>query len=360
LSETSTIHKLPAELRHIKTLTLEELIAWAAVHNEKPFRARQVYDWIWKKNGCSFDHMTDIPLGFRKTLSEYFICSTIKSHEEFVSADGTRKYAFLLNDDKIIESVLIPSGTRITACISTQVGCALGCRFCATGSLGFKRDLGFVEIHDQIVQLMNFSFEKYTQPLSNIVVMGMGEPLLNYDNTMKALDKISDKNLLNFSPQRITISTAGLVKGIKRMGDENSPYQLAISLHSAIEKKRKQMMPIANKYPLGELTDALKYYHKKTGNRITIEYILFDGINDSREDADALAKFCRSFPVKINLIPYNSTSDRTFRKSNSQMSKSFADFLESKNIIVNLRKSKGADIQAACGQLANQEEKNSL
>jgi 23S rRNA (adenine2503-C2)-methyltransferase len=360
LLKTSTIHKLPTLNIHIKSLTIEEFTAWAAAHNEKPFRARQVYDWVWKKNGISFEQMTDIPLGFRKTLSENFICSSIKSHEEYVSTDGTRKYTFLLGDDSIIESVLIPSGNRITACISTQVGCALGCNFCATGALGFKRDLDFTEIHDQIVALMNFSVEKFVQPLSNIVVMGMGEPLLNYDNTIMALDKISDKNLLNFSPQRITISTAGVVPGIKRMGDENSPYQMAISLHSAIEKKRKQMMPIANKYPLAELTDALKYYHKKTNNRITVEYILFDGINDSNEDADALAKFCRSFPVKINLISYNSTSDKTFRKSDPQKSKSFADFLESKNIIVNLRKSKGADIQAACGQLANLTEKNSL
>jgi 23S rRNA (adenine2503-C2)-methyltransferase len=354
LSKISTTPELINALKHIKTLSLEELIAWAAANNEKPFRARQVFDWIWKKNGISFDQMTDIPLGFRKVLAEHFVCSAIKSHEEFVSTDGTRKYAFLLTDDSIIESVLIPSLSRITACISTQVGCSLGCKFCATGSLGFKRDLDFTEIHDQIVMLMNFSLEKYTHPLSNIVVMGMGEPLMNYENTIKALDKISDKNLLNFSPQRITISTAGVVPGIKRMGDENSPYQLAISLHSAIEAKRKQLMPIANKYPLAALTDSMVYYHKKTNNRITIEYILFDGINDSNEDADALAKFCRSFPVKINLIPYNSTSDKTFRKSDSQKSKSFADFLESKNIIVNLRKSKGGDIQAACGQLANQ------
>jgi 23S rRNA (adenine2503-C2)-methyltransferase len=360
LSKTSTIRKLPTEIKHIKTLAPEELISWAAANNEKPFRARQVYDWLWKKNGISFEQMTDIPLGFRKILYENFICSSIKSHKERVSTDGTRKYVFLLGDDSLIESVLIPSGSRITACISTQVGCALGCKFCATGALGFKRNLDFTELHDQIVALINFSLEKYTQPLSNIVVMGMGEPLLNFDNTIKALDKISDKNLLNFSPQRITISTSGVVPGIKRMGDDNSPYQLAISLHSAIETKRKQMMPIANKYPLAELTDALKYYHKKTNNRITVEYILFDGINDSHEDADALAKFCRSFPVKINLIPYNSTSDKTFRKSDSQKSKSFADFLESKNIIVNLRKSKGADIKAACGQLANHTEKNSL
>ena len=354
MSKTSTTPELQNLIKHIKTLSLEELITWAADHHEKPFRARQVYDWLWKKNGTSFNQMTDIPLGFRKVLTEHFVCSAIQSHEEYISTDGTRKYAFMLADGSVIESVLIPSLSRITACISTQVGCALGCKFCATGSLGFKRDLDFTEIHDQIVMLMNFSVEKYTHPLSNIVVMGMGEPMLNYGNMVTALDKISDKNLLNFSPQRITISTAGVVPGIKKMADENSPYQLAISLHSAIENKRKQMMPVANKYPLTTLTEAMIYYHKKTNNRITIEYILFAGINDGNEDADSLAKFCRSFPVKINLIPYNSTSDTTFRKSDSQRSKSFADFLESKNIIVNLRKSKGADIQAACGQLANQ------
>jgi len=353
LSKTSTTHKLSTNKKHIKTLTVEELITWAAANNEKAFRARQVYDWVWKKNGTDFNLMTDIPLGFRRILSENFVCNSLKSFVEQVSKDGTRKYAFQFEDDNVVESVLIPSLSRITACISTQVGCALGCKFCATGSLGFIRDMEFPEIHDQITMLMNFSTEKFHQPLSNIVVMGMGEPLLNYDNLFKALDKISDKSLLNFSPQRITISTAGVVPGIKRMADLNSPYQLAISLHSAIENKRKQMMPLTNKYPLAMLTDALKYYHKKTNNRITIEYILFDGINDNNEDADALAKYCRSFPVKINLIPYNSTSDKTFRKSDPVKSKSFADFLESKNIIVNLRKSKGSDIMAACGQLAN-------
>ncbi len=360
MSKTSIIHKLIKEKKHIKNLTVEELISWAAANNEKAFRARQVYDWVWKKNGIDFNQMTDIPLGFRKILSETFVCNSFKNVEEFISKDGTRKYAFQMADDNVIESVLIPSLSRITACISTQVGCALGCKFCATGNLGFIRDMTFPEIHDQIVMLMNYSMEKYQQTLSNIVVMGMGEPLLNYDNMVQALDKLSDKNLLNFSPLRVTISTAGVVPGIKRMADLNSPYQLAISLHSANENKRKKMMPVANKYSLSMLTDALIYYHKKTNNRITIEYILFDGINDGNEDADALAKFCRSFPVKVNLISYNSISDNNFRRSEPQKSKSFADFLESKNMIVNLRKSKGGDIMAACGQLANLKEKNTI
>ena len=302
--------------------------------------------------------MSDIPGGIRKLLTENFLCISIVAYEELVSKDGTRKYALTLTNGSVVESVLIPSLSRVTACISTQVGCALGCKFCATGSMGFKRDLEFTEIHDQIIMMMNLSQEKYSLPLSNIVVMGMGEPLLNYENTIKALEKISDKKLLNFSPQRITISTAGVVPGIKRMADENSPFQLAISLHSAIDIKRRQFMPIANKYSLTMLADALTHYHKKTNHRITIEYILFNGINDGNEDANALAKFCRAFPVKINLIPYNTTSDKTFTQSDKKRATSFSDFLESKNIIVNLRTSKGADIQAACGQLANLKENN--
>lgn len=341
-----------SDKKHIKSLSLEEIIVFTKENKQQKFRAQQIYDWVWKKRCVSFDGMTDIPLQLREQLKMQFFCSSIQSFEEFLSKDGTRKYAFLLSDNNIIESVLIPSGTRITACISTQLGCALACDFCATGSLGFTRNLDFTEIHDQITMLMNFSLEKYQTELDNIVVMGMGEPLLNYENTMSALDKISAKDLLNFSPQRITISTSGIVDGIKRMADENSPYHLAVSLHSASESKRKMMMPVAKKYPLTQLSEALKYYHSKTNNRITIEYILFDKINDNNEDASGLARFCRQFPVKINVIPYNQTFNKNYSNSKSDAVKNFIAFLENKNIIVNLRKSKGGDIQAACGQLA--------
>jgi len=340
---------------HIKNLSFEEIADFVRNNNVQPFRAKQIYEWIWKKRCVSFNEMTNIPAPFREKLHSEFLCNAILSFDEYVSTDGTRKYAFHLGDGGIIESVLIPSGSRVTACISTQVGCALACAFCTTGNLGFIRNLEAAEIHDQIMMLMNFAKEKYQTELDNIVAMGMGEPLLNYKNTMAALDKISAKDLLNFSPQRITISTAGIVEGIKQMADENRPYHLAVSLHSAIENKRKSMMPVAKKYPLLQLTEALKYYFAKTHNRITIEYILFEKMNDAIEDADALARFCRNFPVKINIIPYNSTSDGVYHKSKPEPTGKFVDFLKNKNIIVNLRTSKGGDIQAACGQLAQKQ-----
>lgn len=346
------------EKKHIKNLTPEEISFFVKKAGEQPFRTKQLFEWIWKKRCVSFGEMTNIPAPFREKLSNEFICNSILSFDESVSSDGTRKYAFQLTDDNIIESVLIPSGTRVTACVSTQAGCALGCKFCATGQLGFKRNLETAEIHDQIVMLMNFTKEKYQTELDNIVAMGMGEPLLNYNNAIAAFDKISAKEFINFSPQRITISTAGIVDGIKKMADGNVPYHLAISLHSAIENQRKSMMPVANKYPLIQLAEALKYYHSKTNNRITIEYILFDKINDSMEDAEALARFCRNFPVKINIIPYNSISGNIYNKSKPEATAKFIDFLKNKNIIVNLRASKGSDIMAACGQLAlNQNKK---
>lgn len=345
--------------KHIKSLSLEEIVSFVRENEFQAFHAKQIYEWIWKKRIVSFDQMTNIPTLLRQKLFAGFQCSSIQNSDEYISADGTRKYAFHLYDGNIIESVLIPSESRVTACISTQVGCALACGFCATGQLGFKRNLDAAEIHDQIIMLMNFTKEKYKTELDNIVVMGMGEPLLNYENTMTALDKISAKNLLNFSPQRITISTSGITDGIKRMADENSPYHLAISLHTAIESKRKTMMPVAKKYSLTQITDALKYYHRKTQNRITIEYILFNTINDTLDDAEALAVFCRNFQVKINIIPYNSTSFDTYRKSTKETTSKFVEYLKNKNIIVNLRTSKGQDIGAACGQLAlNQNNKH--
>jgi len=316
-------------------------------------------EWIWKKRCVSFDTMTNIPLSVRKSLATEFLCTSILSFDEHVSQDGTRKYAFHLSDGSIIESVLIPAGSRVTACISTQVGCALACGFCATGMIGFIRNLTAAEIHDEIVMLMNLSAEKYGTELDNIVAMGMGEPLLNYPNTISALNRISAKDILNFSPQRITISTSGIADGIKTMADDGVPYHLAISLHTAIERKRLEMMPVTKKYSIPMLTDSLKYYHKKTNNRFTIEYILFDKLNDGIEDAEALARFCKNFPVKINLIPYNSTDSGKYHKSSIVATENFIRYLKSKNIIVNLRASKGGDIKAACGQLAlTQNKKN--
>ncbi|HNZ43442.1 MAG TPA: 23S rRNA (adenine(2503)-C(2))-methyltransferase RlmN [Bacteroidales bacterium] len=344
----------------MKNLSQEELVVFIKNAGEQAFRAKQISEWLWRNRCVSFDEMTNISASLREQLKEAFICSSIQSFDEYVSADGTRKYTLLLTDGNIIECVLIPSDTRVTACISSQAGCPLACEFCATGQLGFSRSLDTSEIHDQIMLLMNFSKEKYQTELDNIVVMGMGEPLLNYNNVMSALGKISDKNLLNFSPQRITLSTAGIVEGIKQMADENSPFHLALSLHSAIEHKRKSMMPIARKYTLEQLIEALRYYHSKTNNRITIEYILFDKLNDTLEDAEALAAFCRNVPVKINIISYNATAGNIYRKSKAAATTAFINFLKNKNIIVNLRASKGNDIMAACGQLAMNKNKNKL
>jgi 23S rRNA (adenine2503-C2)-methyltransferase len=337
---------------HIKQLNTDEWSELLQQQKQPLFRKKQLEEWLWKKRAMSFPEMTNIPEHFRTFLQEKFICSSILSFDESISLDTTRKYAFYLGNNDITEGVLIPSEDRVTACISTQVGCPLNCKFCATGSLGFSRNLSFAEIHDQIVFLFNKAEEVYNKPLSNIVVMGMGEPLLNYENTMLALEKISNKELMNFSPQRITLSTSGIVPGIKRMADEKIPYGLAISLHSAIQEKRKKMMPVSNKYPLIALSEALKYYHKKTENRITIEYILFENINNEIEDAEALARFCLSFPVKINIISYNYIQQGDFKKSQPKKTEAFTEFLKSKNIIVNIRNSKGSDIAAACGQLA--------
>jgi 23S rRNA (adenine2503-C2)-methyltransferase len=341
---------------HIKTLIplkdTEELFSGI-----KGFQLKIINEWILNKGILSFDEMTNISIKTREKLKEIFLLNSLSVHEIICSGDKTRKISWKLNDGLLIESVLIYTPERITACISSQAGCPLGCRFCATGNMGFYRNLSREEIHDQIVYLMHLSEEFYKSKLSNIVVMGMGEPFLNYEALMGALDLISNKDYMNFSPQRITVSTAGIVDGIKKMGDEQKNYKLAISLHTANEIKRRQIMPMANKYSLNELKNAMLYYHQKTENRLIIEYILFKGFNDSIKDAEELAVFCKSFPVKINLIPYNPTGIKGFSKPASEQLKFFESFLKGKNIVVHLRKSRGDDIFAACGQLANKNKK---
>jgi 23S rRNA (adenine2503-C2)-methyltransferase len=348
---------LPEKI-HIKTLTEQEFSDFVLKQKESGFRSKQIYEWVWKKKAISFDEMTNIPLSLRQQLSSSFYCSSIIDTEEQISKDGTRKYAFSLSDGSIFESVLIPSKGRVTACISSQIGCALACRFCATGTMGFVRNLDFAEIHDQIIMLMRFSSQYFNIPLSNIVVMGMGEPLLNYENIMKELTHISDKNTLNFSPQRITISTAGITEGIRRMADEAIPFQLAVSLHSAIDSKRRQIMPLANKHQINDIIKALQHYYKKTEKRITIEYLMIHNFNDTFQDAEELALFCRNFPVKINLIPLNNITINNLKGSSPENINKFAAILKSKNIIVNLRQSKGVDIMAACGQLVKNKNQN--
>lgn len=339
--------------KDIRKYSLNNLSEFFVSKGEKAFRAKQVYEWLWKKSATSFDEMTNLSKETRSLLIDNFIINSVKIKQQQKSYDGTIKILFELHDGKIVEGVLIPSEKRVTACISSQVGCALACSFCATGTLGFTRNLDFDEIYDQVAIISKLAVEKLDLKLSNIVYMGMGEPLLNYDNVMKSIDIITSDNGLAMSPQRITVSTAGISKMIKQLGDDNIRFNLAISLHTANNNKRNEIMPINKKDSLYDLIEAIKYFHEKTNQRITFEYILFKNYNDSIDDANELAFFCKNFPVKINIIEYNNVVDTPFRRADKSHTEEFVKLLESRNIIVNLRKSRGKDIDAACGQLAN-------
>jgi 23S rRNA (adenine2503-C2)-methyltransferase len=296
--------------------------------------------------------MSNLSLQNRQLLEEHFCFPVLQLEKELTDPDGTVKSTFRLSDQEMVESVLIPADSRTTACISSQAGCSLACRFCATGMMGFGRNLTFTEIFDQVVILKGQSERVHGRPLSNIVYMGMGEPLMNYEEVMKSIEKITSEESLGMSPQRITVSSVGIPLMIRKMADDKVRVHFALSLHAATNVKRDQIIPINKKYPLQELTEALKYYHAKTSKRFTIEYILFNGFNDSLEDAGDLALFCKSFPVKINLIEYNPVDNGSFSQSTPEKARAFREFLENKHMIINVRKSRGRRIKAACGQLA--------
>jgi len=339
--------------KNIRLLSFEEIKKFFLEHNEKAFRAKQVYDWIWKKHVSSFEEMRNISKAVINLLNEHFFLEKINIFKKQKSSDGTIKVAFKLSDNEIVEGVLIPTTNRVTACISTQVGCSLKCTFCATGKLGFIRNLTFEEIFDQVAILTKLSEENYGQILSNIVYMGMGEPLLNYQSVIQSVEKITSKNGMAMSPYRITISTVGISKMIKKLGDDKVKFNLALSLHAATDSKRRSVMPINEYNSIDTLIEALKYFYEKTKTRITIEYLLLHNFNDNIDDAKELCRFCKNFPVKINLIEYNAVEKSNFQKSGEQKTLEFIEYLESKNLIVNLRRSRGKDIDAACGQLAN-------
>jgi 23S rRNA (adenine2503-C2)-methyltransferase len=330
----------------IRSLTKSDLDFFFLKHDEKKFRANQVFEWLWKKSSRSFNDMTNLSMEVRFMLQEHYSFHTAVPETQQNSVDGTVKTAFRLHDGLMVEGVLIPSGDRSTVCISSQVGCALGCRFCATGQLGFARNLTVGEIFDQVTWMQKDC------DISNIVFMGMGEPYLNYESVMGAIEKITSAEGLGMSPQRITVSSVGIPKMIKKMAEDDPKYHFALSLHAATDEKRDKVIPFNLKHPLNELTDALKYYHKKTAMRFTIEYILFGNFNDSIADAKDLALFCRNFPIKINIIEYNPVKGSGFAKSDPEKTRAFVDFLESRNLVVNVRQSRGKDIDAACGQLA--------
>ncbi|MDC0005062.1 23S rRNA (adenine(2503)-C(2))-methyltransferase RlmN [bacterium] len=339
--------------QNIRNLSLEEMKTLFVEKGEKAFRAKQLYQWLWKKSARSFDEMTNLSIELRDKLQEEFEITAVTVAEEQISEDQTIKNAFRLSDGKITEGVLIPTPKRVTACISSQVGCSLSCKFCATGKLELMRNINFDEIYDQVAIIKEQAEKHYNRPLSNIVYMGMGEPLLNYSQVLKSIERITAEDGLGMSPKRITVSTAGIAKLIKRLGDDQVKFNLALSLHAANDEKRSKIMPINDQNNLGILAEALKYFYERTETRVTFEYIIFKDFNDEIQDAQELAEFCKHFPCKINIIEYNPIDDAEFQQASTKKVEAFAAFLENRNLIVNIRRSRGKDIDAACGQLAN-------
>jgi 23S rRNA (adenine2503-C2)-methyltransferase len=337
----------------IRKLSKEELISLFAEMGEKPFRGKQVFEWLWTKRARSFEEMTNLPLALREKLQEKFIIRSMQIADKQVSADGTIKYAFKMSDGPVVEGVLIPTKNRTTACISSQVGCSLSCKFCATGRLKRLRNLEAYEIYDQVSEIYRDAEILREKPLSNIVYMGMGEPLLNYKNVLESTFRISDDKGLGMSAKRMTVSTAGIAKMIEKMGDDEVRFNLALSLHAANDEKRNEIMPINETNNLEVLADALRHFYNKTGSRVTYEYIIFKDFNDTLQDARELEDFARIVPCKINIIEYNPIDDGEFQQANPEKVDAFAEYLESKGLIVNVRRSRGKDIDAACGQLAN-------
>jgi 23S rRNA (adenine2503-C2)-methyltransferase len=340
-------------LPDIRTLSFEQLSEKLLALGEKAFRARQIWEWLWKKSVTDFDQMSNLSKALRELLKENFSLHPLQIADQQQSADGTVKSAFRLHDQHLIEGVLIPADERMTACVSSQVGCSLTCKFCATGYMDRKRNLDAAEIYDQVVAISRQAEELYQQPLSNIVFMGMGEPLLNYANVLKAIDRITAEDGLNMASRRITVSTAGVAKMIKKLADDGVKFNLALSLHAANDVKRNQIMPINETNSLEALREALQYFYQKTHNPITFEYIVFRNFNDGLEDAEELYRFTKKVPSKVNIIEYNPIKEADFVNTDEDRLDAFSEYLRRKGVNVHVRRSRGKDIDAACGQLAN-------
>ena len=343
--------------KDIRKIKNTELLAWLETIGEKTFRAKQIEDWLWNKWAKSFDEMANLSKELRTKLEAHFEIRNLQVATQQKSSDGTIKAAFKLYDTNIVEGVLIPSGGRMTACISSQVGCSLTCKFCATGYMDRKRNLDASEIYDQAKAIAQIADEEFKLPLTNIVMMGMGEPLLNYANVLEGINKIISPEGMGWSPKRITLSTAGIAKMISKLADDGVKFNLALSLHAANDEKRNQIMPINESNTLSALKESLRYFFQKTKNQITFEYIAFQGFNDGERDAHELANFARSIgaPIKINIIEYNPIAEASYINTTEDKLELFTSILEKKGLIVNVRRSRGKDIDAACGQLANKQ-----
>ena len=340
------------EKKNIRSLSFDDLKFFFVKNEEKSYRANQVYEWLWKKGVLDFGKMTNLSRKAIDLLKKNFFVDYSVIHSKVKSKDGTVKYLIKLYDGKLIESVLIPSKNRVTICVSSQVGCSLDCNFCATATLKKERNLFFYEIYDQVNILNNQSLIIFNKPITNIVFMGMGEPLLNFSNLIRSIDIISSKDGLSISPKRITVSSAGIPKIIKKMADMKVNFNLAISLHSAIQKKREMLMPFSNKINLDELLKSLIYWYDKVRKITTFEYIIWENINDSLEDIEELVKFCKQVPSKVNIIEYNDIGDKNYRSASKEKISNYQKYLDENKITNTIRYSKGNDINAACGQLA--------
>jgi 23S rRNA (adenine2503-C2)-methyltransferase len=340
--------------KNIRTLTSDELEQYFQELGEKSFRAKQVYEWLWQKQAMSFADMTNLSKELRQHLGDTFTLPALTIDATQKSEDGTIKTRFKTWDGHLVEGVMIPTESRTTACVSSQIGCSLSCKFCATGYIDRKRNLDFDEIYDEVVLINKQSEEALGKKLSNIVFMGMGEPLLNYKNVLRSIERITSPNGLAMSPRRITVSTAGVAKGIRQLGDDRVKFKLALSLHAANDQKRHEIMPINDTNNIKSLTDALNYFYKMTKNEITFEYILFKNFNDSQQDADDLIKIYRQVPADlVNIIEYNPIEFAKFEKPDEEKVEAFMAYLAKNRVNARLRRSRGKDIDAACGQLAN-------
>ena len=339
----------------IRSLSKDQLRDFFVANGDKPFRGNQVYEWLWSKSAHSFDDMSNLSKQTRSMLEENFVINHIKVDQMQRSSDGTVKNAVRLHDGLVVESVLIPTDKRTTACVSSQVGCSLDCNFCATARLKRMRNLAPDEIYDQVAAIDKESRLYHDRPLSNIVFMGMGEPLMNYNNVLKAIEMITSDEGLGISPKRITVSTSGIPKMIRKLADDEVKFRLAVSLHSGIDEIRSRIMPFSANFPLADLRQSLEYWYSKTKSKVTYEYVVWKGINDNQKSIDALIKFCRHVPCKVNLIEYNPIDDGEFQQASEESINAYIKALEQNNIVAKVRRSRGKDIDAACGQLANKE-----